>query len=232
MLLTVVALSLVAAAPEPVDLDGDGTPEVIRIEPGQVMVGTIDIPCHAIEETCYVEVHDMLATDKRKELALCQVGGRGEHLCRFFRFVKGEAIQVEFPADPTGTTISDISSIHTNGSGNVLVDEAGGRLVTRRKKHAWNGKKLTFVRQPLYAADPANPGTRIDLDLVLDVRFAPLSNEIVARAAANSIIVLLGEHGEKSGWYLVRTATGLTGWVDVESLQTASKSVMARMSAG
>jgi hypothetical protein len=67
---------------------------------------------------------------------------------------------------------------------------------------------------------------------VLDVRFAPLSNEIVARAAANSIIVLLGEHGEKPGWYLVRTATGLTGWVDEESLKTASKSVMARMSAG
>ena len=67
---------------------------------------------------------------------------------------------------------------------------------------------------------------------MLDVRFAPLSNEIVARAAANSIIVLLGEHGEKSGWYLVRTATGLTGWVDDESLKKASKSVMARMSAG
>ena len=232
MLLTVVALSLVAAAPEPVDLDGDGTPEVIRIEPERVVVGTIDIPCSGVEESCSVEVHDMLATDKRKELALCQVGGRGERYCRLFRFVKGEAIQVEFPADPTGTTVSDISSIHTNGSGNVLVHEAGGRLVTRRKKHAWNGKKLTFVRQPLYAADPADPGTRIDLDLVLDVRFAPLSNEIVARAAANSIIVLLGEHGEKPGWYLVRTATGLTGWVDVESLQTASKDVRARMSAG
>lgn len=218
-LLTPLAL---AGLPAPVDLDGDGTAETFRVDDYTIHVGQGKVECDG--ESCELEVHDIVGSDRKKEVAICALGPRDDRSCVLHRYAGGALHPIPWPKGGYAP------QVRTSGNGLVLaVDGYRHRLVERIEKYRYADGALTRVPQPIYSAQPPKP---LPVDETFPLRYGPGDERVVANARPKSEILILGEHGEREGWLLVRLSSGITGWVQTETLERASIQYMQIMGAG
>ncbi|MEZ4318746.1 MAG: hypothetical protein R3F61_14630 [Myxococcota bacterium] len=220
----VLFLSAALAAPLQIDLDGDGKPETVRYdaEAQRVHIGSHEVECDG--DPCDVEAHDVSSSDKGREVEVCAHGPRDDTSCWLYTIRAGKLVKYTWSRD------YGAPSLTTSGNGLVLVvDGYHQRLYERIEKYKVDGTALTLVRQPIYLA--ATPAT-LPIDQSFALLYAPDSKEVVANAKPKTTIAILGEHGERDGWMLVRLSSGISGWAHVDALAAASVQYMQVLGAG
>jgi hypothetical protein len=229
LLFAALALPSVAVGADSltVDLDGDGEKEQVRWDSssGTVFVGKLTAPCDG--EPCTVEVHDITSSDEAKQLEVCSAGPRDDRYCYLYSLKGGKLVRHDRVGDEEDYGAPEL---RTSGNGIVLaVDSYRYRLYERIEKYRLKGDKLVETRQPLYLAETPK---KLYIDRTFKLLYAPDSSEAVANTRPGSDILVLGEHGEKDGWLLVRLSSGVSGWVNFEALMKASNQYMQVMGAG
>ena len=111
----------------------------------------------------------------------------------------------------------------------LAVDTYRYRLYERVEKWKLKGDRLVETRQPLYLAKTPQ---KLHVDRTFKLLHAPGSSEVVANTRPDSDILVLGEHGDKDGFLLVRLSSGVSGFVYYEDLIKASNAYMQTMAAG
>ncbi len=216
-------LTLSALAYEPmtvtVDLDGDGKPETVTNGESWVKAGKHKIECDGY---CHIEAHDISGDDKAGNLVVCEWDVRDTRNCSIYGVQGGKLAKVPF-AEDTWT-----ENIKTSGNGLVLTQDWAHRLYQRIEKYKLEGGKLVKVPQPMWDAQRA----KVHVDRTFKLLYAPDSAKVVANTRADSDIVVLAEDAEHAGWLLVTLSSGITGWVNVNELDSASDERMAIQSAG
>jgi hypothetical protein len=223
MIALLMTLALAADLPPPTDLDGDGTPEALQTGEEVVHVGAAEAVCGSDGFPCELEVHDILAGDGKREVAVCSFGPRGDRSCELFRYAAGVLTPLPFPFQEGSWPPS---AIRTTGSGIVLVNN-DGRLYSKVDKFVLRGDRLERVPQAAHPVD-----RKVVVDRGFPIHTAPGGGTEVANVRAGSTITVRAEHGEKTGWYLVLISSGLMGWVQQEALVSASDELMAVWGAG
>lgn len=107
--------------------------------------------------------------------------------------------------------------IQAHGNGVVLSDEWRG-FWSQRDKYVLNREqwRLDLVPQPFYYV-----GDEIRVTASFPLLFSPKGKDVVAQLAANTKIRVLAADpsvSDKQSWFLVKSSTGLVGWVASESL--------------
>lgn len=218
-----IALGAPASKVE-VDLGGQGKTEAAWFDADkmEVHIGADTLPCDG--ESCELEIHDVTSSNAAKELAVCASGMRDERTCKLYGRVAGKLTPLAFPANVYAPTLK------TSGNGIVLViDTYRQRLYASTRKFVLQGTALVEAKQPLWSAEKP---TTLKIDRTFPILFDPASKDVVANVLPNSEITVLGEHGSKEGWMLLRLSSGVTGWANVDALQAASDTYMAVMGAG
>lgn len=216
--------SLALAAPFSHDVDGDGKAESVRYDANamKVHIGSHTVDCEG--EGCDVHAADVSSANKSKEVVVCEHGPRDDKYCSMYTIAGGKLVKYAFPRE------WGPPSMHTSGNGLVLVkDGYRQRLIDRVEKYKAEGTKLVLVPQPLYLAEVPK---QLKIDRTFPLLFAPDSKQVVANTRPNSTIKVIGEHGEKDGWMLVRLSSGIAGFVHVDKLQQVSDDYMMVMGAG
>lgn len=216
--------SLVLAAPLSIDLDGDGKPESVRVdnEAYEVHIGSHTVACYG--DPCEVAAHDVSSADKGREVAVCAHGPRDDQTCKLYTIRSGELVTYTWPRE------WDPPSLHTSGNGLVLVkDGYRQRLIDRVEKYRVEGTKLVLVAQPVYVAETPK---ELKVDRTFPLLYAPDSKTVVANTRPDSTIRIVGEHGEKEGWMLVRLSSGIAGYVHVDQLARVSDDYQRTLGAG
>lgn len=206
------------------DLDGDGKKEAVRYDAaaGIVRIGPGKVVCEG--DPCEVEAHDVSSADKRREVVVCAFGPRDDTACSLHTVVNGAVKTFALRRDGPPPKIT------TSGNGLVLVHEAyRHRLIDRVEKYRAEGLTLTEVKQPIYTSAKA---ASLPVDRTFPLLYAPKGNQVVANTRPHSTIQILGEHGDHTGWLLVRLSSGISGWVEQTRLEAASDRYMMIMGAG
>lgn len=212
------------AAPIQVDLDGDGKPETVRYDSNsnKVHIGEHTVECPG--DPCELEAHDVSSANPSREVEVCGHGPRDTQTCELYTISGSKLAKYAFPEDTWPP------EIRTSGNGLVLVvDGWRQRLYERVEKYKASGTRLTEVKQPIYTAPEPK---KMKIDRTFPLLFAPDSTSVVANARPDSTIDVLGEHGEKDGWMLVRLSSGISGWVHFDTLGKSSDAYMAVLGAG
>lgn len=216
--------SLALAAPLSIDLDGDGKAESIRYDANamKVHIGSHVVDCEG--GGCDLEAADVTSANKSREVVVCEHGPRDEKYCSMYTIQAGKLVKYGFPRE------WGPPSMHTSGNGLVLVkDGYRQRLVDRVEKYRADGTRLVLVPQPVYLAETPKD---LKVDRTFPLLFAPESKDVVANTRPDSTIRVVGEHGEKDGWMLVRLSSGISGYVHVDKLMESSDAYMQVMGAG
>lgn len=207
-----------------VDLDGDGAAEEVRFEPlptgvvaFELRVGSVRLP-ERFEEGSEggprVAVVDLDASDRTKELLVLEEGASDLRSFVLLRYEKQKLVVLgrfggQTPRDP-----------EIVGNGFVAFGLWEG-FYTRRVKLALDAKqRLVEVVPELYAIDAT-----LKVKESVAIFTTRAKKEILARPKVGSDVVLVahdrapvckpGDLGlEPCDWFLVRTATGLLGWID------------------
>ena len=219
-----ILLSLAFAAPLSIDLDGDGKAETVRVDANayKVHIGSHTVEC--MGDPCEVEAHDVTSANRAREVAVCAHGPRDDKSCKLYTIEKGALVTYTWPKE------WDPPSLHTAGNGLVLVkDGYRHRLVDRVEKYRVEGHRLVLVPQPLYLAETPRD---LKVDRTFPLLYAPDSSTVVANTRPDSTIRIVGEHGEKDGWMLVRLSSGIAGYVHTDTLAKVSDSYQRVLGAG
>lgn len=225
LLLATALLPTAAAAdmPPPTDLDGDGSKEAFDVEGGRVHIGKAKADCGSDGFPCEVEVHDLTAGDKQREVAVCNFGPRGYRYCELFAYAGGSLKPLPF-AFPDDTYPP--SRIETKGNGIALAKNEG-RLYTRVDKFVHKDGKLAYVAQAGWFV-----GKPVKVDRTFPIATEPNGGTRVAGVRPGSTITVLLESATAKQWYLVHISSGLTGWVSEQALVGASDELGALWGAG
>lgn len=197
-----------------VDLDGDGKPDAVTLTPGKDGKFTLKVGGATVQgdaagnEVPGFQVVDLDTGDKWKEL-LVQTLGEMDDGHRYFVYgYDGKAVKL-------------LGAVHAlteaKGNGIVLVDRWMGFWQKRDKytldRKAW---KLVHVPQELYAVTYA-PGEEVTATVK---KSFPLTqgrtgSAVVATTAQGTKVKVLAASVPAKGevQYLVRSSTGLLGWV-------------------
>lgn len=219
-LLALLIAPLALATPLSADLDGDGKPEVITVDDSGVKVGKHLITCGGMA-LCEVQIHDLSSEDKIKELVTIESGPRDDKYARIYRLEKGGPVEMRWSQEEHYA-----ESIQTSGNG-ILLTDTRERLYIKRQKWVAKGGVLTLVAQPFWAVQ-----TEVGIDRSVPIVRTIGGSETVANIKADSRITVLLESPDTPEWFLVKTSTGLTGWISLESLRGASDEVMGIYGAG
>lgn len=214
--------SLVALAVPPTDLDGDGKPEVIEVLDAEIRVGKHRLACEG--PPCAVEVHDLSSEDPLRELVVLETGMRDDRLARIYRLTKAGLVELKLTR-PGGEGVFP-EAVTTSGNGILLTDERH-RLYLRREKFVPDGAGLKLVPQPFWSV-----GQVLPVDRSAPIRESIGGAVVVANLKPGSEVTVVLESAEKPEWFLLRTSTGLVGWIDLETLRSASDRVAAIYGAG
>lgn len=209
------------------DLDGDGKAESIAALPGKVTAGAAAFECGYDGFTCAVSVVDVHPGDKRKELVICGEAPRVDRSCDLYVYEGGALRLVPVKSRPDDPQLGALK-ITAPGNGHLMV-ESWERLYTRLEKYEVDAKfaELRLVRQPFQTVGYA-ARCQGQLTLHLEVGGGP----VVATTKADSSVTVLLEDGLKAEHFLVKSATGLLGWVHIDALVGACEQVRMTYSAG
>lgn len=213
-----------AGALTAIDLDGDGKDEAIKHTDDAVKIGKHTIDCFS-EDGGMCEVHevDITSADKNKDVVICYTGPRDQRSCMLYHLDGKELKRVEFGE------YDEAAELKLTGSGFLYATNWAHRLYYRVDKYQWTDGKMVEVPQPIFtAAEPRS----LHIEKTFALHFGPDSTELVGNAKPDSDIAILGEHGSKEGWMLVRLSSGITGYVSRDTLQEVSEHYMQVMSAG
>lgn len=202
------------------DLDGDGKADTVTAGEDAVRINKHTIPCGGAE-VCILEAHDINSSDKQREVGVCEVGPRDDKSCRLFTLKAGALVEVKFPGD------LQPPKILTSGNNVVLTESWQDRIYYRIEKYELRGASLAVVKQPHYVA-----GIKVKVERTFPIVLAPDGKVLVGNARPDSEVDIVVEHGEKPGWYLVKLSSGIAGWVQLDTLVSASDHLRALMSAG
>lgn len=201
------------------DLDGDGKEEAISFDalPTGIIAYALrvaDAKIGRFTEQPNVAIVDLDSSDKTKELLIVEGGDNDLRDYTLFRYEGHKLIELgkfggQVPADP---------EISGNG---FIVYGAWQGFYTRTVKLAIDAKKrkLAEVVPELYAV-----GVELPVKATFPLYATRAKKEVLARAKVASKVTLVahdpspkcaaGELGfEPCDWFLVRSATGLLGWV-------------------
>ncbi|TNE92433.1 MAG: SH3 domain-containing protein [Deltaproteobacteria bacterium] len=217
-----ISLFLAAALAGGASIDLGGGPLPVQTsDSGDIRVGKHELPCGG--GSCEVSGIDIKKGDGQQELVFCEHGVRDEITCMIYRLSGGKLVEV---SKPEGLYMPSVS---TTGGGFVLVtDSWRHRLYERVDKLTYADGKLTLVPQPLYS-------TAETIELTVQKTFQLLSEpggQTIANTRPNSTIRVLGEHGTRDDWILVRLSSGITGWVSTHTLMEVCEEYGMRMMAG
>jgi hypothetical protein len=202
-----------------VDLDGDGKADAVTLTPGgggkfTLKVGGVTAQGGSADanEPLGFTVVDLDSGDKWKELVVHSLGDvDGDH--RFFVYgYDGKAVRL----------LGDVNALsEAKGNGIVLVDQWQG-FWNKRDKYALDRKawKLVHVPQELYAV-----GVGATVKKSFPLQRSRTEAAVVATLAQGSKVeVLAAGAGPKGGpwWYLVKSSTGLLGWVRADTLEAST----------
>lgn len=223
--ISITAFLLLAPLParseEPVkstssDLNGDGKPEAISLQwdedaPQYVLkVGNATVRGKSQNtEVRGVTVVDLDSGDKWKEIAVHMGLNEGDTNCTLYGF--------------DGQSLKELGNVHAlsevRGNGIVLSDTWTG-FWNRREKYVLDHKawKLNHVPQDLYYV-----GAEATVKQSFPLMYSRTDKTVVANLAQNSKIqVLVAEpvraESDLQLWYLVKSSTGLVGWVRTQDL--------------
>jgi hypothetical protein len=218
-----LATALAAPLPPPTDLDGDGTKESIVLDGSGVKVGGARAECGSDGFPCEVEVHDLTAGDKQREVAICAFGPRADRYCELYTYAGGALQPIAFPF-PEGTYPP--TRIETKGNG-IALAKGEGRLYTRVDKFVHKDGALRYVPQAGWFV-----GRQVQVDRTFPITTAPGGGTRVAGVRPGSTITVVLESQTVKQTYLVHISSGLTGWVTEQALIGASDELMSLWAAG
>jgi len=222
LVLSLLAVPLGALGADPVteataDLDGDGKPEKVTLQPGQdgaftLKAGPVSMRGQVTTEAGGNDIHgftveDIDSSDKRREVLVHTTGELDEHHRVVFYAYDGKRF----------TELGKLSSAgEIRGNGIVLVDEWVG-FWKRRDKFVLDAKKaqLRKVEQDVYwvgqeaTVKKSFPLQRSRTDSAVVANLAPDTKVLVVAAAPPSA-------QGPNDWYLIKSSTGLMGWARIE----------------
>jgi hypothetical protein len=226
MLIVLLAVAQLQFGPNAkADLDGDGKEEAISFEP--LPTGVIAYALRAgdatigrfIDDQPHVVVVDLDSSDKTKELMIVQGGDNDLRDYTLFRYEKKKLIEIgkfggQIPSDPEIT-----------GNGFVTVGAWQG-FYTRTVKFARDKTgKLNELVPELYAV-----GVDVEVKATFPMYTTRAKKDVLGRTKVGSKVTLVahdpspkcaaGESGfQACDWFLVRSSTGLLGWVLYSDLE-------------
>jgi hypothetical protein len=240
VLLSALAVAAPAKLPK-LDLDGDGKPELIRMENDSVILGQGLEAGYCDMGGCEISAFDIDVAKPGKDLQICVSGPRDDVSCSLYTYAAGQFTAVDVP-DPYGPP-----SAWTSRGNGVLLGYYDDRWFRRVEKFDWKDGKLHRVAQPFYAvADAKGAPWTVTIDggegvETLRLLESPETGGVVAVPAEKSQITVLLESAPhfavaewdwEKRWFLVRTATGLVGWAKLTSIINANEELRMRASAG
>jgi hypothetical protein len=222
--LTITAFLLFAAplahADEPVtstsaDLDGDGKPEALSL---QWKEGDAQFVLKAGSATIRGKADD---TEVRGVFVVdIDSGDKWKELCVHLGLTDDDAHCLVYGFD--GKALKELGDVHAltevKGNGFVLSDTWTG-FWNRREKYALDRKawKLELVPQELYFV-----GAEATVKQSFPLARSRTDKSVVANVAQGSKIQVLAaspvDPKTQDSWYLVKSATGLLGWVSTKDL--------------
>lgn len=221
-----LAMALVSAQNVTADFDGDGAVETITVTPdGATVAGTPLEECDGYGEGCLLEALDVHKNRVGVQLMACMVGPRDDKACRLYNVKKSGISRIS--ATLNGENFEP-DKFTTNGWG-VVLGHQWGRLYTRVDKFTLNdaGTALVHVAQPFYAVDK-----EVKVTTTFPIVGLAKGTDVVANVAPQSTIRVLVESAEDPGWVVVKTSSGLTGWVAIETMVEHSEELMMLWGAG
>ncbi|RYZ37143.1 MAG: hypothetical protein EOO71_29155 [Myxococcaceae bacterium] len=199
-----------------VDLDGDGKPDAVSLTPGADGKFTLNVGAATVHgnaagnEVSGFTVVDLDTGDKWKELLVHSVGDVDDDHRFFLYGYDGKGVKA----------LGDVRALtEAKGNGIVLVDTWMG-FWHRREKYALDRKawKLNLVPQELYAV-----GVEATVKKSFPLAQARTGSAVVATTAQGSKVQVMAASVPAKGdaddvWYLVRSSSGLLGWVRGKAL--------------
>ncbi len=203
------------ASPTSADLDGDGKPESISLQwkEGErqyvLKIGNATLRGQGDDsEAPELSIVDLDSGDKWKEVVV-QTG-----------LTDDDAMRTLYGFD--GKAVKELGRVHAlteaRGNGIILSDTWEG-FWNRREKYVLDRKawKLNLVPQELYYV-----GAEATVKQSFPLARSRMSKDVVANVAAQSKIQVLAAAPARPGseelWYLVKSSTGLLGWIPGQAL--------------
>jgi hypothetical protein len=211
------------------DLDGDGKNEVVHVEmdPNQdgrclIIVGELKaIVPDLWEEGCTVEIVDLDATEKKRELLATGSSANDYRTMVFYRFEK-KALKV------LGSVTGMLSSTPEIGGGGFVVIPIWAGFFSQKKKLVLEKDKLAELVPELYSVE-----SKVKVKGALALVAHRDKKDVLARLKVGSEIDLLAydpspkckadKEIEPCDWFLVRSSSGLLGWVTFEALEAGAE---------
>lgn len=212
-----------AATPVPAleaDLDGDGRPEKLSIASGDgaytLKVGGTSVTGQVGEKTVHgITVEDIDTGDRSKEIAVHITGLMDwDHLVVVYTWGAGKLSEAG--------RLRSLGEV--KGNGILLVDEWMG-FWFRREKHQLDraARKLKRVPQDLYFVGFEGKGIEGKVEGNVVLKRSRTDPAAIATLAKGSTVQLLAcDPSPKAAddfWYLIKSGTGLLGWVRQKELQ-------------
>ena len=222
MILWLLAFARVAVAgPLNADLDGDGKADNVVHQADGWYINATRLELESEHDMYVFEPLDIVAGDKVRELSVCELGPRDDRMCRAYRWTGGKLIPIPVTDDRT------FSSLQSTGNGIVLA-KAYDRLGDRVHKLVFEGGSLRYIEQPFFYL-----GKELHVEVSVPIVLAPADDAaVVANLKPDSSIVVLLAHPTLWNWYLVKTSTGLVGWIEANKLAEASEEARGAIWAG
>lgn len=201
-----------------VDVDGDGTPEAIRVagnaELLELYIGTAKIERGGDSWERGFAVVDLEPTVPSKEVVVLDHGPSDDPTFHFFRYAGNKIREI-------GTLAGNVS-LGLSGTVYVRTRADCSFYWTYMTKHRLRNGRFIEVRQPYYSVD--------ERGLVsggIELLTAPrVGSEKVARLALHTEAQVLvcqflphDEDAQRDSWCLVQSSVGLVGWTKLPTLE-------------
>lgn len=206
---------IAAAAPKPVDLDGDGTPDSIAFE------------CHSNGDEFTVTVNgirydgrgesiagtyaivDIDSTDGVREIAVPEYGPSDDEATTFLLYRQGKIFKIgKIPWRGDTPHVDGSGIIHTMVRGSILHTWFFPAAFTLSREHT-----LRMVEQPLYPM-----GTKCTVRRSFPLRASPTDSTIVATPGAGETFTIVAS--DNTRWCVVQTSMGTWGWFELDRYDT------------
>lgn len=214
----------------PIDLNGDRKREQVRQTDAGVVIGRTTIPCGSRSEPCELALHDIVPTDRLKELSVCSPQPPPQRSCTLVRPRAAGVVRLELAVHPSVRGQADryaggrlhVGGFATRGDGGVEA-EVWDPVCPRTERFEAVERRLEHRPRVLYECRARS----VVVDAGLTLVDAPTSARVTLELPAGTRVEVWQESGRTPHWYLVRASDGSLGWVSRADLARASSEVAA-----
>ena len=191
------------------DLDGDAVADRIEIRASgddfEVRIGGARLLGHGMNLDSTFAIVDIDSMDGRREIAITEQGPSDDYATHFFTLDGDTVLAMGM--------LPGSSEMTLDGSGIVRTEARGQILHTWFHPAYWRldaSHRLVAIELPLYAMN-----TPVRVLRPLTLRRSPTDPRPGVRLARGERATILASDDER--WCLVRSASGATGWFEVDS---------------